>query len=436
MKTGSITAQLSFRTRIRALLGLAIGLLAGAAAQAQEQRAATAVATIVNGYVFAVTVTDGGAGYAVAPAVTMSGGGGSGATAVATVANGAVEKIIVTTAGFGYTSTPEVVIAPPPPPEAPLLESVRLQSAVTIRATVGTTNWILVADLPTPYAWRILTNVVVTSNPYVFVDTEAAPWQRYYQVAAGPEAPVSPPWMPDTNKFAWIPPGTFTMGSPSGEQDSDNSERPLTVVTLTEGYWMGRKEVTQAQYQAVIGTNPSNFTGDLQRPVEEVSWNDATNYCGKLTQQLRNAGRLPSGYEYRLPTEAQWEYACRGGTTTRFSFGDDPGYSLLSNYAWYDSNSGSATHDVGTKQPNPWGLYDMHGNVWEWCQDWYGTYPGGNVTNYTGRITGSAPVFRMFRGGSWGGNGQFCRSARRYYCGDPSFRHVDLGFRVVIVQVP
>ena len=112
--------------------------------------------------------------------------------------------------------------------------------------------------------------------------------------------------------------------------------------------------------------------------METVSWYDATNYCGELTERERAAGRIATNSVYRLPTEAEWEYACRAGTSTRFSYGDDPGYTNLTNYAWYGDNSGGTTHPVGQKLPNPWGLYDMHGNVWEWCQDWWSdTYPGG-----------------------------------------------------------
>ncbi len=129
-----------------------------------------------------------------------------------------------------------------------------------------------------------------------------------------------------------------------------------------------------------MGTNssyfqPPKYSADLQRPVEEVSWNDATNYCAKLTARERAGGRLPAGYIYGLPMEAEWEYACRAGTTTRFSYGDDPNYTQLGNYAWYWENSGGKTHAVGQKLPNPWGLYDMYGSVWECCLDWYGPYP-------------------------------------------------------------
>jgi len=134
-----------------------------------------------------------------------------------------------------------------------------------------------------------------------------------------------------------------------------------------------------------------------------VSWYDATAYCDALTQRERAAGRIATNRVYRLPTEAEWEYACRGWTSTRFSYGDDPGYTNLTNCAWYDGNSGRTTHPVGQKLPNPWGLYDMHGNVWEWCLDWWSdSLPGGIALDPQGPATGSD---RVLRGGVWRGEG-------------------------------
>ena len=138
-----------------------------------------------------------------------------------------------------------------------------------------------------------------------------------------------------------------------------------------------------------MGSNPSTFKGDPNRPVEMVSWSDATNYCGKLTRREQAAGRIPTGSQFRLPTEAEWEYACRGWTSTRFSYGDDPDYTNLPDYTWYGVDDGSGTTDpVGQKLPNPWGLYDMHGNVSEWCQDWSRLYPGGIALDPQGPATG------------------------------------------------
>ena len=217
-----------------------------------------------------------------------------------------------------------------------------------------------------------------------------------------------------------IAPGTFQMGSTSGEAD----EQPVTRVTLTQAYWLGKTEVTQAQWTALMGNNPSGFKGD-SLPVEQVSWDEAMEYCRKLTARERAADQLPAGYIYTLPTEAQWEYACRSGTT-----GDYAGN--LDSMGWYTSNSGSTTHPVGQKQANAWGLADMHGNVWEWCSDWYGNYPGGSVTDPTGASSGS---FRVCRGGGWGGAASGCRSAVRFGCG-PGLRYAFLGFRLALSSVP
>jgi len=213
--------------------------------------------------------------------------------------------------------------------------------------------------------------------------------------------------------------GTFSMGSMSGF----SSEQPVTTVTLSP-FWLAKTEVTQAQWEAVMGSNPSRFKGG-QLPVENVSWGDAMEFCRKLTERERQAGRLPTGTIYTLPTEAQWEYACRAGRT-----GDYAGE--VDAMAWYDKNSGAATHAVGTKQANAWGLHDMHGNVWEWCLDRYGPYLGGRVTDPKGVPSGSS---RVLRGGSWADGAGSARSANRfdYY---PGIRYYDFGFRLARSSVP
>jgi formylglycine-generating enzyme required for sulfatase activity len=212
--------------------------------------------------------------------------------------------------------------------------------------------------------------------------------------------------------FKLLPGGTFTMG--------EGNETPHQV-TLTKPFELGVYEVTQEQYEAVTGTNPSNFKGP-QNPVEKVSWDDAVEFCRKLSE--RPEEKL-AGYVYRLPTEAEWEYACRAGTTTAYSFGDSA--SELGDYAWYNSNSGSTTHPDGGKKPNAWGLYDMHGNVFEWCQDWHGDYPSRSVTDPTGAAVGS---LRVYRGGSWFNYSDYCRSGYRYRF-SPVNRDFHLGFRVL-----
>jgi formylglycine-generating enzyme required for sulfatase activity len=233
--------------------------------------------------------------------------------------------------------------------------------------------------------------------------------------------------------MVFIPPNTFTMGTPATEVNRQADEGPQTTVTLSHGFWIGKYEVTQREYLAVVGSNPSGFPGDLERPVESVSWLDATNYCALLTQQELAAGRIPQGSQYRLPTEAEWECAARAGTSTRFSYGDDPNFTSLTNHAWYWFNSGFGTHPVGQKLPNPWGLYDMEGNVLEWTLDWYGPYPGGSATDPQGPASNVQGV-KAIRGGAWDAGEADCRSGRRLTEGVHPFIHdFILGFRVVLV---
>ena len=223
------------------------------------------------------------------------------------------------------------------------------------------------------------------------------------------------------------------MGSPADEKDRYPDEGPQTTVTIRHGFWMGKYEVTQAEYLAVMGKNPSHFTGDETRPVDSVTWADATEYCAQLTKRERTAGRIAAGLAYRLPTEAEWEYACRAGTKTRFSYGDDPDYSQLTDYAWYRQNAGFTTHPVGQKKPNPWGLYDMLGNAWEWCQDWYGAYPGGTAVDPQGPAEPGMNRQRTIRGGDYFNPAQHGRSALRGYDFIPKHPWPpDFGFRVVL----
>ncbi len=232
--------------------------------------------------------------------------------------------------------------------------------------------------------------------------------------------------------LVWIQPGTFIMGSPIDEPGRDNdAEGPQTEVTLTHGFWMGKYEVTQGEFEAVMGYNPSNFKGDRMLPVEQVSWNEAQEYCGKLTQREQTAGRIASNLEYRLPRQAEWEYAARAGSTNRFFFGDDPDYSQLGDYAWFRKNGNIKTHPVGLKRPNPWGLYDIYGNVWEWTLD-NGAFPGGAVSDLQ---LDNQSKYRATAGGSYINQGPLLRSARRYYL-KPEMRPIGqgVGFRVVLAE--
>lgn len=236
-----------------------------------------------------------------------------------------------------------------------------------------------------------------------------------------------PRWIPregkDLGDFKWIAPGTFTMGSPAEDQDASGGEVPTHTVTLTRGFWMCDHEVTQAEYQAVMRSSPSTFKGP-DRPVENVSWFDAVAYCERLTDQEVKAGRLPRRYEYRLPTEAEQEYACRAGTT-------GPRYGELDLIAWWEGNSGGETHPVKRKQPNAFGLHDMLGNVDEWVADWFASYSGEAVTDPVGPLAGEK---RVVRGGSYFFEAMILRSASRG-ASPPDVTFDDTGFRVVLSEV-
>jgi formylglycine-generating enzyme required for sulfatase activity len=279
-------------------------------------------------------------------------------------------------------------------------------------------------------AWSELGVTTNSLGKVVFTDGAAHLSSQKFYRARLESAPVTP-----TN-MVFIPPNTFTLGSPTNEVGHQSDESPQTIVTLSHGFWMAKFLVTQRDYLAVIGSNPSGFPGNLDRPVETVSWLDATNYCAKLTEIDLAAGRIPSGTHYRLPTEAEWECAARAGTTTRFYYGDDPNVTSLTNHAWYSANSGFVPHPVGQKEPNAWGLYDMEGNVWEWCQDWYGPYPGGSVTDPQGPAFNAIGV-KVIRGGAWEAFELDCRSARRSIEGvSPFITDFIIGFRVVLVSEP
>jgi formylglycine-generating enzyme required for sulfatase activity len=200
-------------------------------------------------------------------------------------------------------------------------------------------------------------------------------------------------------------------------------------VTISKDYYLGVYKVTQAQYEKVVGKNPSLYQGAIvgnenaDLPVENVSWDNAVEFCKKLSElpDEKKAGRV-----YRLPTEAEWEYACRAGSKTAYSFDDEEG--LLPEYGWFNRNSSNRTHTVGLLEPNAWGLYDMHGNVFEWCSDWYGEYPKGAVSDPTGPKVDSD---RVLRGGGWRYFAAYCRSANRNW-DTPDGRSNDLGFRLAL----
>lgn len=219
-------------------------------------------------------------------------------------------------------------------------------------------------------------------------------------------------------EFIKIPAGSFTMGSDKPSGNSDASETPRHNVTITKPFMIGKYEVTQAQWTAVMGNNPSQFKNPAN-PADSISFDDAMIFINKLNT-------LEGGTKYRLPTEAEWEYCARAGTTTDYSFGSDK--SSIDLYAWYIKNS-EETHPVGQLKANAWGLHDMHGNVFEWCSDWKGTYSSENVKNPSGPSTGTE---RIARGGAWFLNPEYCRSASRLGK-SPAFKDIDglYGFRMV-----
>ena len=218
--------------------------------------------------------------------------------------------------------------------------------------------------------------------------------------------------------MVYVEGGTFTMGATSEQQNPDDDEKPTHRVSLSS-FYIGKYEVTQALWKAVMGSNPSNWKGD-NLPVENVSWNDSQTFLRKLNAM--------TGKNFRLPTEAEWEFAARGGNRSRgYQYS---GSNVLSDVAWYDDNSGRKTHNVGTKAPNELGIYDMSGNVWEWCQDWYGDYHGYSQTNPTGPSSGS---LRVLRGGCWIIRARFCRVADRSHL-TPDGRLIFLGFRLALSQ--
>ena len=227
-------------------------------------------------------------------------------------------------------------------------------------------------------------------------------------------------WIVIRMEFIRIPAGEFKMGSPANERSRYHDEAPIHRVTIHKPFYLGKYPVTQKQWLEVMEYNPSYFKGD-DLPVESVSWDDVQEFIKKLNE-------IEGTDKYRLPSEAEWEYACRAGTTTRYSFGDDD--LKLGEYAWYDEKIGGKTHPVGKKRANLWGLYDMHGNVWEWVQDeWHSDYDGAPANGSAWE--NGVSIRRVSHGGSWFSSSKGCRSAVRDHF-EPNFRkRCNLGFRLV-----
>ncbi len=322
---------------------------------------------------------------------------------------------------------------------APTL-GLHLYPALSITGKVGALYAIQATSDPAQSnGWSPIALVQLTTNNLVWTDASSPAniGARFYRAILA------------ATNLTYILPGTFTMGSPTNEalRGSDESQH---VVTISRGFWIGSYLISQADYLSVVGNNPSFFTpgngylADMNRPVESVLWSDATNYCALRTRQERAAGLLPATYVYRLPTEAEWEYACRAGTSTASYFGNTihSGQANCDGQHEYDFVSGTVfnakgvnlqqTTPVGSYPPNGWGLFDMAGNVWEWCQDWYGPYQDGNATDPQGAASGP---YRVVRGGGCLNYALACRSAQRDNSGKPpgSFiQYKTIGFRVVL----
>lgn len=330
---------------------------------------ATATATIRDGIITSVVIANGGGGYLSEPIVRFIGGGGSGAVGIAHLStSNTVANIEIVRGGTGYTNAPEVAIEGPP-------SSVQLNASLAVRLTTS--------GLPPGRTVRILrssssdgsfsewTNAVVGADGFVSVVlTSEAPLRFYRAIETG---------MPG---FIWVKPGTFLMGTP-GDATSDVQHQ----VTITKGFWICEHEVTQGEYIELMGTNPSVFRGDPDLPVDSVTWKEAATYCEKLTARERAARRISQREAYRLPSEAEWEYSARGGRTEEL-----PG--VLRDIAWTSANSLGQTWPVKRKLPNPWGLYDVIGNVAEWCSDWWDNYPGDSEVDPGGPVQGTAKVVR------------------------------------------
>ena len=240
------------------------------------------------------------------------------------------------------------------------------------------------------------------------------------------EIPVIAEWVPklESQDLVYIPPGNFSMGSEVRDAFR-NPDETFHKVTITRGFWIGKYEVTNKKWNEVWEISDFNAS-EQQLPVSQVSHGKAQAFCWKLTESEREAGNLPANFVYRLPTEAEWEYACRAGTSSGYSFGDDA--SALSEHAWHQGNSSRIYKPVGGKVPNAWGLHDMHGNVFEWCFDWYGEYPSFSVVNPLGALRGNS---RVLRGGSYTSDESQCRSSSRDQWA-PISRSFNVGFRVVL----
>lgn len=318
---------------------------------------------------------------------------------------------------------------------ATLAASIQAASGLALKTHTGIT---ITGAVGSVYAIQATTNVAL-SNSWTCLNFVRLPAANHSWFDPAPMAGAQRFYRTELtapSNMVFIPPGTFVLGSGPNESGRFTNEGPRVRVTLTRGFFASQHEVTQTEYASVMNTNPSFFrptnsvSYNTNQPVEMVAWADATNYCGKLTERERAAGRIPIGSKFRLPTEAEWEYACRADYSTRFNYGADNcvAYGELAGYAWYKGNNDIQTRAVQQLAPNAWELYDMHGNVWEWCQDRFGSYAGGEAIDPLGASTGTN---RVLRSGAYTTDAASCRSARRLSYPEIS-RNNNVGFRVVL----
>ncbi len=276
------------------------------------------------------------------------------------------------------------------------------------------------SDIDRPFPeWELLTLLQAPASRSGQIDVSA------YTSDAQGFFRLQPLSLEAPSNYVWVQPGEFLMGSPDTEPNRFNDEGPQHSVTIENGFWLSAYEVTQRDYGNVMKNNPSRANGNPEFPVENVSWFEAVLYCQRLTEQAEANGTLPPGFEYRLPTEAEWEYACRAGTTTAFSFGETS--SLLGNFGWWADNSGAHPMNVGQLSANDWGLYDMHGNVFEWTLSPYAAYPGGQVRD-------RKVDYRAIRGGAFICPDYICRAATRLESAPSISRSWLTGFRVALAK--
>jgi len=336
-------------------------------------------------------------------------------------------------------------------------------TGISVTGVVGRVYQVQYATVMSPTAtWYALQHFELKWNPHRFVDnTTPATGQRYYRVV---EVDVPTNITPVANML-FVPPGTFTMGSPPDEPGRWFDEGPQTTVTISHPFWMGKFEVTQGEFVSIMNTNTSYqrnggfwylqfggvggpVTNEVLHPIDACTWFEATNYCHTLTMQERAAGRIPPGWAYRLPWEAEWEYACRAGTTTAFHYG--PALrSGMANFRGTEEQPPCGEEEdcinplgiflgrsceVGRYEPNNWGFYDMHANLFEWCLDyWSPSLPGGSVIDPKGTVPSTG---RLIRSGRWYSSARRARSATRLGYGTPeTLRSDDVGFRVILTPV-